>query len=152
MKVKIPAAEPSRIRIPSIAVDSAIIPVALRPDGAMQTPDFGIAGWYRPGPIPGNPGPAVIVAHVDSKKGPDVFFRLRELKPGNEISVSNADGAQHRFRVDSLEQTSKDQLPVERIWASTSDPVLRLLTCGGRFDRATGHYVDNVIVYASAAL
>lgn len=143
-----PRGDPQQIRIPSIEVRSGIVPVGLESSGAMETPDFGIAGWYTQGPRPGEVGPAVIVAHVDSKAGPDVFYRLRELRPGDEIAVSYP-GQELAFRVEHLEQTPKDELPVERIWDDPGKPVLRLLTCGGAFNRSTGHYLDNIIVYAS---
>jgi sortase (surface protein transpeptidase) len=140
--------EPLRVSIPAIGVDAPLVPVGLQPDGAAQTPRFGFAGWYDRGPKPGLPGPAVVLAHVDAKaKGPDVFFRLRELKPGDQVTVRYAD-RQRTFAVTGKEQTAKTALPTARIWNDTSAPVLRLITCGGAFDRAAGSYLDNVIVYA----
>lgn len=144
-----PVADPVSIAIPAIDVDAQIVPVGLNDDGSMETPDFGLAGWYTEGPKPGEAGPGVIVAHVDSRGGPDVFYRLNDLEPGDEITVSQAGGATRTWRVDSREQTDKDALPTDRIWNDTSDPVLRLITCGGIFDRGVGHYEDNIIVYAT---
>jgi len=139
---------PTRVTIPAIGVDAALVGVGLKPDGAMQTPDFGIAAWYDKGPKPGQPGPAVVLAHVDSKAhGPDVFYRLRELKPGDRVSVQYADRTT-TFAVTGKEQTAKTALPTTRIWSSTTMPVLRLITCGGAFDRKAGSYLDNIIVYA----
>jgi sortase (surface protein transpeptidase) len=140
--------EPTRIRIPAIGVDAEIVGVGLKDDGAMETPDFGLAGWYTKGPKPGEAGPSVVVAHVDSKAGPDVFYRLRELQPGAEIHIERSDGSTGTWVAASSEQTDKDELPVDSIWNSTERPVLRLVTCGGAFDRSIGHYTDNVIVYA----
>lgn len=142
---------PIRIEIPAIDVDAEIVPVGLKKDGAMETPEFGLAGWYNLGPRPGERGPAVIVAHVDSKAGPDVFFRLRELRRTDFVVVVDAKGTRIEFAVEQIEQAPKNQLPVQRIWGSTDKPSLRLLTCGGRFDRKVGHYEDNVIIYASSA-
>ncbi len=144
-----PVAQPVGIDIPAIDVSADMIEVGLDPSGAMAVPDFGLAGWYGPGPRPGAPGPAVVVAHVDSQAGPDVFFRLRELAAGAEIVVRGEDGTARRFAVTHQEQVPKDQLPTERIWNETDVPVLRLVTCGGSFDASTGHYRDNVIVYAT---
>lgn len=139
---------PLRVTIPAIEVDAPIVPVGLRDDGAMQTPDFGNAGWYEPGPRPGEAGPAVVVAHVDSKaNGPDVFFRLRELRPGHQVTIHYADQTR-TFTVTATEQTAKDELPTDKIWSGTPSPVLRLITCGGAFDRKARSYLDNVIVYA----
>ena len=138
---------PTRVQIPAIEVDKAMVGVGLLDNGAMQTPDFGLAAWYELGPRPGAPGPAVLLAHVDSKAGPDVFHRLRELQPGDRVTVYHQYGSA-TFAVDALEQVDKEQLPYDRIWPETAEPVLRLITCGGSFDHSTGNYHDNVIVYA----
>ncbi len=143
--------DPARVVIPVISVDASLVPVGLNPDQSMETPDFGVAGWYTKGPRPGEQGPAVIAAHVDSNTGPDVFFRLRELSPGDDVYVYRHDGSVTRFVVDWSEQTPKDDLPADRIWNDTEEAVLRLVTCGGTFDRSRGSYRDNVIVYADAA-
>lgn len=144
-------AEPSRIRIPSIGVDARIVRVGLKANGDMETPDFGRAGWYTEGPRPGQDGPAVVVAHVDSKSGPDVFARLKELKRGAKISVTDKQGKTHTFVARRQQQTSKTALPVNAIWGTTDGPALRLITCGGAFDKRTNHYTSNVIVWADAA-
>lgn len=142
-----PIANPVRLEIPAIEVDAELVPVGLLDNGDMEVPDFGLAGWYQPGPVPGGNGPAVLVAHVDTKKGPDVFYHLKELKTGDEILVYDQNGDVARFAVDSTEQQLKVDLPVERIWNDTWEPVIRLITCGGEFDRTSGHYLSNVIVY-----
>lgn len=139
---------PLRVTIPAIGVDADLVPVGLKPDGAMQTPDFGHAAWYQPGPRPGDAGPAVLVAHVDSKaSGPDVFYRLGDLEPGDEVTVHYRD-VTTTFAVTEKEQIAKTALPADRIWNATTAPVLRLITCGGAFDRTARSYLDNIIVYA----
>jgi sortase (surface protein transpeptidase) len=140
---------PSTLAIPSIGVRAPIVGVGLRADGAMQTPDPGQVGWYRHGPKPGAPGPAVLVGHVDTRTGPDVFYRLRELRPGDEILVGRPDGTTARFLVGRLERHPKTALPTSQIWTPTSRRQLWLITCAGIWDDATGHYRDNLIVYAS---
>jgi sortase (surface protein transpeptidase) len=117
----------------------------------MQTPTvWQNAGWYKPGPEPGERGPAVITGHVDSTGGPAVFYRLRELHRGNLISIRRADGSWVRFRVEGLERWPKSDFPTRRVFRTkTHVSVLRLVTCSGSFDRSTGHYVDNTIVYAA---
>jgi sortase (surface protein transpeptidase) len=144
-------AGPMAITIPSIGVQAPIVAVGLRADGAMQLPDPDQVGWYKRGPRPGAPGPAVLIGHVDDRTGPDVFYRLRELGPGDEILVGQRDGSTTRFIVGRLERHPKTALPTNRIWTTTSKPLLRLITCGGSFDHATGHYRDNLIVYAARA-
>jgi len=140
---------PSTLSIPKIGVKAAIVAVGLKKNGAIQTPDPGEIGWYRNGPKPGDPGPAVLIGHVDTRTGPDVFYRLGELRPGDEILVGRADGTTARFLVGRLERHPKTALPTSRIWTKHNRPLLRLITCTGSFDHATGHYRDNLILYAS---
>ena len=139
---------PARVLVPSIEVDAELVSVGLLEDGAMAVPDFGLAGWYELGPRPGEPGPAVIAAHVDSLDGPDVFYRLDELEPGDEIHVVDVGGEVATFAVSGSELVDKDALPTDRIWNDEDEPVLRLITCGGEFDRAARSYQSNVVVYA----
>ncbi len=143
-------ARPTRVVIPDIDVDARLTAVGLNDDGSMEVPEFGLAGWYELGPRPGEAGPAVIVAHVDSYEGPDVFHRLRELSRGDEIEVRYRDGTSSRFVVHAREQQLKQELPTARIWNETRRPVLRLVTCGGDFDTTERTYLSNVIVYASS--
>jgi sortase (surface protein transpeptidase) len=145
------AATPVRVVIPAIDVAADLVGLGLNDDQSMEVPNFGLAGWYEPGPRPGEPGPAVIAAHVDSVDGPDVFFRLKDLTRGDRISVELADGSTEEFVVRRSEQQLKQQLPVERIWNDTDEVVLRLITCGGEFDPNERSYESNVIVYAAAA-
>jgi hypothetical protein len=144
------AGQPVSIAIPAVGIDARVVPVGLRADRTMEVPEVDLAGWYEPGPRPGEAGPAVIVGHVDSRHGPAVFFRLGELRPGNRITVGQQGGAARSFLVERVERSPKEALPVGRIWDRTRRPVLRLITCGGSFDRSTGHYRDNVVVYARA--
>jgi len=145
-----PVGKPTRLSIPAIKVNERLHGVGLKPDGAMQTPDFGDAGWYDLGPRPGAPGPAILVAHVHGPSGDDVFARLLDLEPGNTVTVKRTDGSS-TFVVEAVERAPKDALPYERIWSDTDAPVLRLITCGGKPDPATRTYPDNTIVYARLA-
>jgi sortase (surface protein transpeptidase) len=140
---------PMTITIPSIGVKAGIVGVGLEANGAMQVPDPDQVGWYKRGPRPGAPGPAVLIGHVDSRTSPAVFYRLGQLRPGDEILVGHRDGSTTRFIVGRLERHPKTALPTKRIWTTTSKPLLRLITCGGSFNHATGHYRDNLIVYAA---
>ncbi|HEY6592499.1 MAG TPA: class F sortase, partial [Asanoa sp.] len=145
------AARPRRISIPAIGVSARVVPLHREPDGTMETPRrWENTGWYEPGPEPGERGPAVIAGHVDSTAGPAVFYRLRELRRGNLISIRRADGSMLRFRVEGLERWPKSDFPTRRVFGRrTRISVLRLVTCAGNFDTSTGHYVDNTIVYAA---
>ena len=135
--------------IPSIGVDATIVRLGLNADGSLQVPtDYATAGWWSGGPLPGERGPAVVVGHVDSKAGPAVFFKLATLQPGRTVEVSRPDESTARFVVTRLMQVSKSAFPTKLVYGPTSDAELRLVTCGGSFDSSTGHYVDNVIVFA----
>jgi Sortase domain len=148
---QVAAGRPVSITIPAAGVEAPVVPVGLRPDRSMEVPGVDQAGWYELGPRPGEAGPAVIVGHVDSRSGPAVFFRLGQLRRGDKIVVGQAGGGSRSFLVERVERQAKEALPVERIWNRANQPLLRLITCGGSFDRSTGHYRDNIIVYAKAA-
>lgn len=140
-------ADPASLHVAAIGVQEELHPVGLEPNGDMEVPDFGDAGWYEPGSRPGEPGGAVLVGHVDSVNGPDVFYRLGELRPGDEVRVRHDDGRLGVWRVTEVDRTPKDDLPQHRLWPDTDEPKLALVTCGGEFDHSTGHYRDNVIAY-----
>jgi sortase (surface protein transpeptidase) len=143
-------AVPVRLRIPAIGVDTRVQRVGLAADGTVAPPDgWQVAGWYSKGPRPGQPGPAVIVGHVDSKAGPAVFYRLPELRRGDAVFVDRADGSSVRFEVRGMRQVAKARFPASTVYAPTLQASLRLLTCGGTFDASTGHYRDNIIVTAA---
>lgn len=142
-----PIPDPARIVIPAIDVDALVVEVGVAKNGSMELPPFGLAAWFRVGPAPGAPGPAVIIGHVDSPKRPDVFYHLRKLRPGDAILVIDESGDAATFVVDWQETVLKTDLPTERIWAPTSEAVIRLITCGGKWDKKAGHYLSNTIVY-----
>jgi hypothetical protein len=143
---------PVRIRIPAANVDSGLEHLGRASDGTIMVPSHPeVAGWYAEGPRPGQPGPAVILGHVDSKKGPAVFFHVAALRRGAAVDVVRADGITVRFRVTSTSRVPKTRFPTDLVYSPTLEASLRLVTCGGLIDPATGHYRDNVIVYAEPA-
>lgn len=142
------------IDIPAIGVHSKLQYLGLDQNGALEVPAPGPlydeAAWYKYSPSPGSRGPAIISGHVDSvRDGPSVFFKLGALRPGDNVMVVRADGLVATFRVDGVRVYPKDEFPTQLVYGNTDYAALRLLTCGGPFDRPTGHYVDNVIVFAS---
>ncbi|MGK5683444.1 class F sortase [Actinoplanes sp. URMC 104] len=144
-------APPVRLRIPALRVDSRLVGLGQRADGSIAVPaDAAVPGWYARGPRPGQPGPAVLLGHVDSRDGPGVFFGLAGLSPGALVEVGRADGSTAGFRVTRVSRVAKSSFPTDLVYAPTLDPALRLVTCGGSFDHARGSYRDNVIVYAEA--
>lgn len=145
-------AEPVRLRIPAIHVDSPLDHLGRQPDGTIAVPNSPVvAGWYDEGPRPGQSGPAVILGHVDSRKGPGVFFRLSELKPGTLVYVDRADGTTIAFRVQRVSQVPKTSFPTDLVYSPTLEPSLQLVTCGGSFDNHARSYRDNVIAYTGPA-
>jgi sortase (surface protein transpeptidase) len=142
-------ADPVELRIPSIGVRSRLERLGTDDHGELRPPrDPARAGWFGDGVQPGDPGPAVIAGHVDSRTGPAVFTRLPSLTPGSAVVVMDAAGAAVTFRVEVVRSYPKASFPTRDVYGATPDPQLRLITCGGGFDRARGHYPDNVIVYA----
>ena len=151
-KVHVPRGAPTRISMPGAGIDAPIVPLGLNSDGTLEVPaDFAVAGWYRLGPRPGKPGAAVIVGHVDSTSGPAVFYRLGQLAPGDPVRVSWPSGASVRFRVYAVREFAKRAFPTSLVYGATKGPEIRLITCGGPFDEATGHYLDNVVVFGRLA-
>jgi sortase (surface protein transpeptidase) len=143
---------PVRVEIPAIGVSSRLVRLGLNADGTMEVPgDWDLAGWFTGAAMPGQDGPAVISGHVDSKTGPAVFHRLGELRLGDAVRVRRADGAWLAFEVTASARYAKAEFPTEAVFGPVTGPVLRLITCGGAFDRASGHYLDNLVVTARPA-
>jgi Sortase domain len=144
------SAPPTRLRIPAIDVDTPLESLGLDADGALRAPkDFAKAGWYVKGGRPGDVGPAIIAGHVDSWRGPAVFFRLHQLRPGATVEVVREKDSV-KFRVLAVHRYPKSQFPTDEVYAPTPNAQLRLITCGGVFDNTSRSYLDNVVVYAVA--
>lgn len=145
-------AAPVRLRIPAAGVDTRLESLGRAADRSIALPSRPeLAGWFSGGPRPGQPGPAVIIGHVDWAHSPAVFFRLSELSAGDLVTVDRADGSVGRFRVTRLHQVPKTRFPTDEVYAPDLAPSLRLITCGGSFDRTSRNYRDNVIVFATPA-
>jgi hypothetical protein len=151
-----PAADrstPFRVRVPGIKVDAPVADMGVATDGTLQVPELTqpeLAGWYRLGPSPGESGNAVIVGHVDSRAaGPAVFFELGALRPGAVVEVDREDGRVVLFTVDGVVSYPKKEFPQDLVYGASPVPSLRLITCGGAFDRASRQYSDSVVVFAT---
>ncbi len=142
---------PVRLRISKLQLTTSLERLGRAPDGTVQVPNRpDLAGWYAPGPRPGDPGSAVILGHVDDHHAPAVFYRLRELRAGDRLTITRADGSAVRFVVQRTQQYPKDRFPTDEVYYPTLRSTLRLITCGGQFDPTTGHYQSNIIVFATA--
>jgi hypothetical protein len=141
-----------RLEIAAIGVRAPVIRLGLNRDGTLEVPArFDEVGWWTGGARPGERGPAVIAGHVDSRTGPAVFFRLDRLRARDTIVVVRRDGSRARFVVQRIARYRKAAFPTARVYGPTRAPALRLITCSGAFDAASGHYVDNTVVYARPA-
>ena len=143
-------APPVSVSIPAVDIRSRLIRLGLTKDRELEVPtDYGLAGWFTGGPRPGEKGPAVIAGHVDSRTGPAVFYRLRDLRPGDRIVVQRQDGTAATFAVTAVAQYPKDSFPTSDVYGPVPQPELRLITCGGSFDRQQSSYRANLVVSAT---
>ncbi|MEU5208918.1 class F sortase [Streptomyces sp. NPDC020742] len=149
-----PRSLPKRVQIPQIAVDAPFTQLGIGPTGQLDAPPAGdrnLVGWFKDGATPGERGSAIIAGHVDTKTGPAVFMQLESLKPGNSVNITREDGMIATFRVDSIETFSKKNFPNDRVYADEPTAQLRIITCGGAYDRKVRDYVDNIVVFAHLA-
>jgi len=143
------AARPVWLSVPAIGVRTSLVDLGLRENGTLQVPSStAVAGWYTGSPRPGTVGAAVIAGHVDSRSGPGIFFWLRTLHPGDRVYVGRANGTMAVFTVTAVQKFAKDQFPTASVYGRVPDAELRLITCGGVFDRSLGSYLSNVVVFA----
>jgi Sortase domain len=146
---------PVSVAIPAIGVNSRLLHLGVNSDGTIQAPSLltsaDEAAWYKYSATPGQIGASVIEGHLDSYQGPAVFFRLGALRPGDRVDVTLADGITAVFRVTGVRQYAKSDFPAKTIYGATDYAALRLITCGGAFDYATGHYLSSTVVFAALA-
>jgi hypothetical protein len=144
------AAAPVRVTIDEPRISAPVVPIGVDDAAALAVPDdVDVAGWYRFGPSPGQPGSAVVTAHVDSaRQGRGAFFELRSVEPGTTVDVEYDDGTTTRFTVTGRRSHKKSTLPVDELFSRDGPPVLALVTCGGAFDESTRSYAENLVVYA----
>jgi sortase (surface protein transpeptidase) len=141
------------LRIPAIGVRTRVYPIGKAPDGTLAVPQPGprldTAAWFENSPTPGQPGPSIVEGHVDSERGPSVFFRLGDLRPGNRIEVTRLDGTEVVFTVNGVRDFKKNAFPTALVYGARdlATPQLRLITCSD-FDRSIGHHVGNTVVFA----
>ncbi|HEY3466928.1 MAG TPA: class F sortase [Amycolatopsis sp.] len=145
---------PTSVKIPKIGAESSLLAVAVKTDGSISVPSVHTpmqAAWYKLSPVPGDVGPAIVLGHVDGDKKPGIFYKLKDLVPGDEVDIDRSDGRKLKFVVDRVTQVPKDTFPREAVYGNSDKPELRLITCGGAFDHAEHSYQDNIVVYANLA-
>jgi len=144
------AAAPERLIIPSIALNTTFTEsVGVDSAGAIAVPaTYSEVALYQYGPTPGQPGPAVVVGHVDSIRGPAVLYNLKKVSVGDEVFVERADGITAVFTVTEVEDLQQSRFPTEKVYGDLDHAGLRLITCTGTFNHAEQVYSHNLIVYA----
>jgi len=147
-----PDTRPARVRIPALGIDRRPVPVRVLDDGSLEAPRrYTDVGWWKDGPLPGAEGNAVLVGHVDSETGPAVFYGLTSLQRGDPIAVTRRGASAVRFRVGGVQRFPLEDFPAGRVYRRGGRSGLVLITCGGKYDRAAGRYLDNVVVFADRA-
>ena len=149
-----PLSPPSRISIPSLNEGSSLLTLGATTNREIVVPDdqhADQAGWFDGSPTPGAVGPATIVGHVTSSRGGAVFYRLAQIKTGATVQVTLKSGKTLTYDVYRVASFPKDAFPTQAVYGNSSDPELRIITCGGTFDSATGHFRNNTVVYARLA-
>ena len=141
-------APPVQLSLPALGIDQRLVGLRVRADQQLDVPQsYDDIGWWSTGPVPGDPGAALMVGHLDSKDGPAVFNRLPSVKKGAIVSVRRADGTRVKFAVTKVQSFRKDDFPDELVYRTDGRPSLHLLTCGGTYS-PSGGYRDNVVVFA----
>jgi LPXTG-site transpeptidase (sortase) family protein len=144
-------ASPTKIEIPSLRAESSLIWTGLNPDRTIQVPDVHTpmqASWYTFSSKPGDPGPAVILGHVDGDRKPGIFYQLHTMKPGQRVIIERSDGTRLTYAVTKVWKTDKDEFPADVVYGATPGSELRLITCGGAWEGGQTGYADNIIVNA----
>ncbi len=140
---------PVSLSIPSLSIEAPIISVGLLEDGSMEVPEStDEVGWYRHGAKIGEKGNAVLAGHVDSYKGPAIFFELKNIEIGAVINVIGENGEEKEFKVTKKETYKSNEAPIEEIFGESDSANLNLITCTGTFDYDSRHYLDRLVVYA----
>ncbi len=145
----LPKSQPVEIKISAIGVDASVTTLGLNPDQTLEVPtDYSQVGWYTGSPTPGEIGPSVMVGHLDSAKAAAVFYKLKDIKLGDRIEIKREDGSIAVFEAESMELFSQDNFPTKKVYGPIDYAGLRLITCAGTFESSTGHYSDNLVVFA----
>lgn len=149
----LPRSEPVRVRISRLGIDGPTVVIGLQADGTLGIPyRASDIGWYDKAPTPGELGPAILVGHVEWRGSRGVFWRLREVVPGDIVEVNRADGKTIKFKVDSVRQFPQDSFPTQEVYGNIDYAGVRLITCSGIFDKKLKRYSHNTVVYGSLVI
>jgi Sortase domain len=146
------ASTPTTVSVPSIGATSSLMDLGQNSDGSLAVPPLSNpmqAGWYDKSPTPGSIGPAVILGHINGNGKAGIFYKLKDVKAGDQVMVARKDGQTAVFTVSHIDTVPKAAFPADQVYGDTPDAQLRLITCGGVFDPAAKSYEANVVVYAN---
>ncbi|MFC5724339.1 class F sortase [Streptomyces gamaensis] len=149
----LPGVGPQSLVVKAMNIKAPIEGHGLDPLGTVELPPYerpNAVSWYQEGPQPGSPGAAVLVGHVDTKTAPAVFYELSNMKRGQAIGVTRSDGSTAEFTVEDVSVVPNDRFDDAKVYGPR-DPdraELRLITCGGDYNRAKHEYTANVVVSA----
>lgn len=140
---------PRHLTIPTLGVSTSLALLGLNEDRSVEVPTVrGQAGWFRLGTVPGQRGSAVILGHVDSIAGPDVFADLSTMRTQDRVQVRLSDDTLVTFEVTGSATYANADFPADRVYAGTTRArELNLVTCGGAYDPDRGGYQSNVVVF-----
>ncbi|GAA4769641.1 class F sortase [Actinomycetospora chibensis] len=145
------ASAPTRVTVPSISAESSLVPTGLQENGSLEVPPVSQpmqASWFDQSPTPGEIGPSIVLGHVNGGGQPGIFVNLKDVVAGAQVFIDRADGQRAVFEVSRVDTIPKDSFPTDAVYNDTANPQLRLITCGGDYDRSARSYLSNVIVYA----
>jgi LPXTG-site transpeptidase (sortase) family protein len=149
-----PGAPPEALEIPKIGVNAPIKGIGTRPTGEMDAPSGPTdVGWFLGSPRPGDPGNAILTGHLDwhgPPPRPAVFWRLKELAPGDDIQVRTARGPLH-FTVESTTLYDRNKAPIEQILGFAMGKVITIVTCEGQFIASEHDYTHRRVIRARLA-
>ena len=146
--VHLASSRPVRLIIPKLHIDAPFEILGLNSDKTVGVPkEYTTVGWYSGSKTPGEIGPSVILGHVDSYKGPAVFFFLGRLEKGDQFTIERSDRSKALFEVDSLERYPQSDFPTDKVYGPIGFAGIRLITCSGKYDHDTKRYSNNLVVY-----
>lgn len=142
---------PRYIRAPKIVLNNRVVSIGTTDDNELKAPgNIYNVGWYDKSSKPGQPGAALVDAHVHGPTKPGAFYNLKLLRTGDEIEVERGDGAKIKYQVAATETVDAAKVDMSKMMRpyKSDKPGLNLITCGGAYNKTTKMYEQRVLVYA----
>ena len=151
---RLAALDITRLVVPKIGINAPIVVLGILPDGTMDSPKGPTeVAWYTFSSKPGQVGNVVLAGHLDYiNYGAAVFYRLRDLRPGDELRVVLSDGTEVKYSVQTVAEYEEETAPIADIVGRTPNEAITLITCAGSFDRSSLHYNKRLVVRGARVL